>query len=130
MKKIVKDILYGFLIVVVITLCEFLVTIPFGLPDLNSRAELVEFMSREFLLTSLPALFVTYGFAWLLKTKTMKEAIQRSVIWTAMVLLNFVIIGLGNNNLTEIFGSYGIVVLLVCTFVGPILFVRLNIMKI
>jgi hypothetical protein len=108
MKKIVKDILVGFLIVVVITLCEFLVTIPFGLPDLYTRAEFIEFMSREFLLTSLPALFVTYGFAWLLKTKTLKEAIQRSFIWTALVLINFVIIGLGNNNITEIFGSYGI----------------------
>ena len=129
MKKIVMDILYGFLVVIVITLCEFIVTIPFGLPVINNQADYIEFMNREFLLTALPALFVAYGFAWILKTKTMKEAMQRSIIWTLLVLLNFVIIGLGNNNLSEIFSTFGIFILLIGTFIGPILYVRLNTKK-
>ncbi len=129
MKTIIKDILVGFLVVVMIILCEFIVTIPFGLPNFTSQADYIEFMSREFLLTALPALFVTYGFAWLLKSKTMKAAVQRSIIWTSMVLLNFVIIGLGNNNLKEIFRTLGIYVLLVCTFSGPIIYLKLTAKK-
>ena len=130
MKIIIKDILFGFLVVIVITLCEFIVTIPFGLPDINNKAEYIAFMNQEFLLTVLPALFVTYGFAWILKTKTMKEAMQKSIIWTLLVLLNFVMIGLGNDNISEIFKTFGIFVLLIGTFIGPILYVRLNTKKI
>lgn len=125
MKKMVKDVLYGFLVVIVITLCEFIVTIPFGLPDMVNQVDYIEFMNREFLLTALPALFVTYGFAWMLKTKIMNEAMQRSIIWTLLVLLNFVMIGLGNNNISEIFKTFGIYVLLIGTFIGPILYIRL-----
>ena len=55
MEKIVKDILFGFLVVIVITLCEFIVTIPFGLPDMYNQTEYIEYMNREFLLTTLPA---------------------------------------------------------------------------
>lgn len=130
MKSIVKDVLFGILIVIVITLLEFIVTIPFGLPaDGISRDEWAAIISRELLITAIPAFVTTFVFAFLLKTKNKAEAIQRAVFWTSILLLNFFIMGLGNDNLSLIFGTVGIYVLLVCAFAGPIVYIAIRLRK-
>lgn len=121
MKRIVKDILFGVLVLIVITILEFIVTIPFGLPGQEiSRPEWAQIISRELLLTAIPGFLTSYVFAMLLKTKSRREAIRKSIIWTSIICINFLVMGMGNDNLDLIFGTIGIYVLLACTFAGPI----------
>jgi len=130
MKSIVKDVLFGVLIVIVITLLEFLVTIPFGLPaEGMNQDEYGQFISRELLITAIPAFFTTFVFAFLLKTKTKAEAIQKAVFWASILCVNYFIIGLGNDNLGLIFGTIGVYVLLVCAFAGPIVYAKVKHLK-
>jgi len=121
MKRIVKDILFGVLVLIVITILEFIVTIPFGLPGQEiSRPEWAQIISRELLLTAIPGFLTSYVFAMLLKTKSRREAIRKSIIWTSIICINFLVMGMGNDNLDLIFGTIGIYVLLACTIAGPI----------
>ncbi|NTW72909.1 MAG: hypothetical protein HGA49_11805 [Eubacteriaceae bacterium] len=127
MKNIVKDVLFGVLVVIVITILEFIVTIPFGLPAESIDREMwANFISRELLVTALPAFLTTTFFAWRLKTKSNSDALRKGLIWTAIIALNFVIIGLGNDNLGLIFGKIGIYVLLACAFAGPVLYSKVK----
>ena len=130
MKSVIKDVLFGVLIVIVITILEFLVTIPFGLPAEGiSREEWAAFISRELLITAVPAFLTTFVFALLLKTKSKADAIQRAVFWTSILCINYIVIGLGNDNLSLIFGTIGIYVLLICTFAGPMAYMYLPFRK-
>jgi hypothetical protein len=130
MKSIIKDVLFGILVVIVVTLLEFVVTIPFGLPaDGISRDEWATFISRELLITAIPAFLTTFVFALLLKTKGKADAIQKAVFWTSILCVNYFIMGLGNDNLGLIFGTVGVYVLLVCAFAGPIVYARVKHLK-
>jgi len=130
MKSIIKDVLFGVLIVIVITLLEFVVTIPFGLPaDGISRDEWAAFISRELLITAVPAFLTTFVFALLLKTKSRADAIQKAVFWTSILCVNYFVMGLGNDNLGLIFGTAGIYVLLICAFAGPLVYAKVKHLK-
>lgn len=121
MKSVVKDFLFGILVLITITILEFIVTIPFGYPgDQIGREEWGAIINRELLLTAVPGFLTTYVFAMLLKTKSRADAMQKAVFWASILCINFLIIGIGNDNLDLIFGTVGIYVLLVCTFAGPI----------
>ncbi|SCP99380.1 hypothetical protein [Anaerobium acetethylicum] len=121
MKKFVKDVLIGILVVIVVIIFEFIVTIPFGLPSEGiDRESWRKIMSREFLVTAVPAGLTTFVFALLLKTGTRADAIRRAVIWTLLLGLNYFLMGIGNDNLDLIYGNIGIVALLACAFLGPV----------
>ena len=127
MSKTIRDILFGFVVLLVIILLEFIVTIPFGtVGEQATRAEFSAIMNREFLLTAIPAAAVTYIFTAVRKTRTRAEAFQHSVIWTLMIFLMYFLMGLGNNNLGEIFSTIGIYVLLAAAFAGPIIYSKIN----
>jgi hypothetical protein len=130
MKSIIKDVLFGILIVIVVTLLEFVVTIPFGLPaDSISRDEWAAIISRELLITAIPAFLTTFVFALLLKTKSKADAIQKAVFWTSILCINYFIMGLGNDNLGLIFGTLGVYILLICAFAGPIVYAKVKHLK-
>jgi len=126
MKKIAKDVLFGILIIISITALELIVTLPFGEPWELSPAGYSYFINRELLLTSLPAALVTFMFTRLLRTESKSDALRRGVVWTIIVFLNYFIIGSGNNNLGEIFRTFGIYTLLVGVFVGPVFYAKLK----
>ncbi len=129
MKKIIIDILFGILTVICVTVFEFLVTLPFGEPGELSPEGYSSFMNREFLLTALPAGIVTFIFIWLLKTKHKADSMRKAVIWTLILALYYVIIGLGNGNLFEIFSTVGIYILLACAFAGPVAYAIIKRLK-
>ena len=58
-EKILINFLFGFLVTIVVTICEFIVTLPFGEPSELIQATYSQFINRELLLTALPALLVT-----------------------------------------------------------------------
>ena len=127
MKIITKDALFGLLIIIVITILEFIVTIPFGEPAQEFTSEVwAKFINRELLLTALPAALTTFIFTGRLKTKSKADAIRRGIIWSIILALNYMIIGIGNNNFELIFGEIGIYVLLACTFAGPVIYTKVK----
>jgi hypothetical protein len=102
------------------------VTLPFGEPSELSQATYSQFINRELLLTALPALLVTLMFAGLLKTKNKSDALKRSITWTVFLTLNYLLIGIGNDNFKLIFGNIGIYILLGCSFMGPIVYSKIK----
>ena len=125
MKKIFTDFLIGILVFLAVMTSEFLVTLPFGQPE-NLEEEYLRYVNTEFLLTSLPALLITFIFSWAFQTKDTTSALQRSIIWTAVLALIYLLIGIGNSNLRILFGSFGIYCLLACAFIGPYLYAKVK----
>jgi len=123
MKNVMKDFLFGILIIVVTLIFEFLVTLPFDEVAMESdRARWAFLINRELLLTALPALLITFFFAALLKTKSRKEALRRALIWTCTLALYYLLISIGNGCLDLMFGHIGVYVLLLCAFTGPVIY--------
>jgi len=126
MNKYLKVSLYGVLVIVLVTIGEFLVTLPFGDYMMGDVATMAQKINLELLLAALPALLVTALCAWLMKTKTMLEAIERGVLWMVMLAVNYAVIGVGNANFWMIFGSVGFYALLTCALVGPLVYAKLK----
>ena len=120
MKTAVLDSVFGILIIIAITIAEFIVTLPFGMPGDVDSVGFARIINRELLLTALPAGLITFAFAHLRKTNNRQSAVRISIIWTVMIFLNYLLIGVGNKNLREIFGTAGIYTLLACACVGPL----------
>jgi hypothetical protein len=126
MKKILIDVSFGLLVVLLVTIFEFLVTLPFGefgQPDSGSYSSMI---NRELLLTALPGALATFFLTWLFKTKSVSDAIRRAIAGTVILALWYVIIGVGNRNLREIFAGFGVYTLLVCVFAGPIIYAKIK----
>jgi hypothetical protein len=121
--KTIINLLIGLLTIILVTILEFLVTLPFGEPNPDTIAR---FVNIELLLTALPAALVTYVLAWLFRTKSKSQAMHRSVIWTLVLGLWYLVIGLGNDTFGDIFGQLGIYVLLICSFAGPLIFSKVK----
>lgn len=124
MKKILIDILFGVLTIIGVTIFEFLVSLPFGEAGDLASENYSSLINLELLLTALPTAIVTFVYTWLLKTKSKSDCVRRAAIWTFMIGLYYVLIGLGNNNLQEIFVTIGVYVLMICTFAGPVIYSR------
>lgn len=123
MKKVIKDLLFGVLIILVILIFEFIITIPFAeVASESDRARWAFLINRELLLTALPAALITYTFNWLLKTKSRKDALRRGIIWTGMLALYYILISIGNGSFDLMFGTIGAYVLLVCAFGGTVIY--------
>jgi hypothetical protein len=122
MKGLWKDALFGILIVVLVVAVEFLVTLPLGAPTGLDAAGLAAYIDQELLLTSLPAGLLTFLFAWILRTGSRAEANRKSIVWTLMVLINYVAVGVLNGDLLPIMTSAGVYILLIFTFAGPKLY--------
>ena len=99
MKKVIKDSLFGVVIIVVTLIFEFLVTLPFTeVASEIDRARWEFLINRELLFTALPAALITYTFAWLLKTKSRKDALRRGIVWTCLLALYYILISIGNGS--------------------------------
>lgn len=125
MKTKLIDVGLGILVIIVVTIFEFLVTLPFG-ESLENRAGSI---NLELLLTAIPALLVNFTIAWLARVGDKSSAMRKSIIWTACLVIYYALIGLGNNNFTLIFGSIGVYVLLICSFAGPLLYAQIKKLK-
>jgi membrane protease YdiL (CAAX protease family) len=123
--KIIKDALIGAAIIIIITVLEFLVTVPFlsgPLPENLTDADWKALINMELLLTAIPAGMTTFFFAWVLKTRNRVDAQRRSLVWGGMGFFNYMFIGFVNGNLHLIFGSPGVYVLTLAMLAGPMLY--------
>ncbi|MDD2279884.1 MAG: hypothetical protein PHS05_12570 [Bacteroidales bacterium] len=127
MKKVIKDLLFGVLIIMVTLIFEFIVTIPFTeVASESNRARWAFLINRELLLTALPVALITYAFTWLLKTKSRKDALRRGIIWTCILALYYILISIGNGSFDLMFGTIGVYALLVCAFAGTVIYSALK----
>jgi hypothetical protein len=120
MNKVLKDFLYGILILIVIVSLEYMISLLLVLLGEPGALSPEAYKNWELLLTALPAGLTTFVFAWLLKTNNLKVALRRSIIWTIIICLHFLLLGIGYDNLQVVFGSVGIYLLLACAFAGPL----------
>lgn len=72
-----------------------------------------------FLFTAIPTGVISFLAAWVARTQSKMEAIKSALNWTVINLLIFVLIGIGNNTLELIFGSYGFYIFILFLFAGP-----------
>ena len=114
--KIIVNILLGFLIFCFIMLAMLAVSILIGSSE---NGDPTRFISAYSLAAALPTLLFSFLLAFLLKTKKGKDAVLRGIIWTAVSVIAYFLIGLGNQTLPYIFGALGTYVLLVAVFAGP-----------
>lgn len=127
MKKVIKDLLFGVLIIMVTLIFEFIVTIPFTeIASEGDRARWAFLINRELLLTALPVALITYTFTWLLKTKSRKDALRRGIIWTCILALYYILISIENGSFDLMFGTIGVYALLVCAFAGTVIYSALK----
>lgn len=123
MKNVIKDSLFGVLILVFTLVFEFIVTIPFSeIASESDRARWAFLINRELLLTALPAALITFTFCWLLKTATRRDALRRGIIWTCVLALYYILISIGNRSFSLMFGSIGVYVLLASAFAGAAIY--------
>ena len=122
--KYVKMVLAGFLLIILIYIVQILVTIPFGLNTDPTEAEMQNLLFREFLFASVPAFFISFFSARILKISSFPEQVLHSAVWTGMyVILVFLLSWLpaiGNNNTSVIFGTPTIYILFALYFLGPL----------
>jgi len=123
MKNVIKDSLFGVLILVFTLVFEFIVTIPFSeIASESDRARWAFLINRELLLTALPAALITFTFCWLLTTATRKDALRRGIIWACILALYYILISIGNRSFSLMFGSIGVYVLLASAFAGTAIY--------
>ena len=123
--KIVKDALFGAAIIIIVTILEFAVTVPFisgPFPENMTDADWRALINMELLLTAIPAGMTTFVFAWIRKTHSFEDARRRALVWGGMGFFNYMFIGFTNGNLHLIFGSPGVYVLTLCMLGGPMLY--------
>lgn len=131
MKEIFKNFLYGLLAIILVTLCEFLITLPFGSPwDNYDPFEISDqvyrhYLNIEFLLTAIPAGIVIF-FILKISKSSCTSAVKKGFLWTTMLCFNYIFIGIGNNNFTIILNTFGIYVLLFCSLLGTLFYIKLN----
>lgn len=124
LKKIGIDLLLGFLVILLVMIAEMLVTLPFST---GGEVEVTSsLLNLELVIAALPAFLITMFLAGRLKSVEFKDAMRRSLIWAGMLLLFYVVIGLGNGTFSSIFTGFGIYVLVICAFVGPLFWWRIK----
>lgn len=47
-----------------------------------------------------------------------------------MIGLYFLLVGMGNGNIAELFGAYGLYLLFLCAFFGPLIFAKLKLKRV
>lgn len=115
--KIIVNILLGLLVFCFIMLAMLVVSLVMGTAEGADQARLV---SANALASALPVLLFSFLLAYLFKTKKGKAAILRGIIWTAVAVIAYFLIGLGNQTLPYIFGALGTYVQLAAVFLGPV----------
>ncbi len=122
MRKTLIDVLIGIAFIVILMILELFVSFLYDTgidldADPAARLRLVNLM---YLTSALPAGLLTALAAFLLKTRTMADAMRRAGLWGGIQLLDIFFIGLLNGTLAFIFGGYGFYAFILLMTVGPI----------
>ena len=117
--KTLKLILLGMVIYIAINLFMLAASLLFSTYEGTDNTYLVSVNS---LAAAIPAGLVAFALTRVMKTANRKDALLYAGIWTALQLVFFFIVGLLNQTLPFIFGAFGLYVLIVCVFLGPVVY--------
>lgn len=124
-KNIIFDVLAGLVIITVITLTVLITSMICTSMQSNMDAR-KHYVFAELMICVLPAGFASYLAAKLLGTDSRQQGLRRSIIWTVMVLLSFVLTSTLNSSFDIIFTTAAVYVLLVSVFTGPMIYVLMR----
>lgn len=129
-KRILIDIGVGALLLVVVTGFQYgayLLALAWGLPmayesapeDPLSASGWLDQVNAMMLIAAVPTFVVSFVLARLLRIVDPSEGLRRGLIWTAVVAVAHVLIGLGNGTV-GMFTGFGPYVMLMAVWLGPI----------
>jgi hypothetical protein len=125
MRHLLKDIWFGILIVIVafifMIITAIIIFFQFGevVGDVKYPT-----LNIEMLISAFFVLFTSRNFARRLKTENMLEATKRGLLWTFITTIALLIMSNKQNEIGIIFSRIGTYVLLLCVFLGPVLYVK------
>ncbi len=121
MRKVIIDVLIGIAFIVVLMILELFISFLYDTGiDLDQHPEeRLRLVSLMYVTSALPAGLLTALAAFLLKTRTVADAVRRASIWGGIQLLDIFAVGLLNGTLSFIFGGYGFYVFLLLVAAGP-----------
>lgn len=126
MKKTAIDLLYGALVYIGIVAIQILSALPFRDPFSGESASLRINQNYEYLIAAIPILIWTVIVTWISKIQNKSDALRKAIIWTVVVVLLDVILGILNNTLSLTFGVWTYYIALVAVFLGPLVYLRLT----
>ena len=131
MKKYIKDVLLGLIAFISWGIAFFGLNLVFDKyfpkdPEITETSLTDLFSDRSLMLNILLVLFgsalLTFIFAWFAKPASMRDSLTKSMIWSGIFVVWYVLIGLMNNTAGEIFISYWFYTVLIFYFAGPLIF--------
>jgi LytS/YehU family sensor histidine kinase len=122
MKRILKDLLIGLLIIVIINVIQLGITLFFQNPNIDDLAVRSHYVNMMFLIASIPSGLLLFIITYFRKPKTKMESAQIALLWTFMFLMSYFLIGINNDTLNLIFGQIGFYVLGFAIFLGSFLY--------
>ena len=126
MKKTAIDILYGGLVYIGIVAIQILSALPFRDPFSGESPSLRINQNYEYLIAVIPILIWTVIVTWISKIQNKSDALRKAIIWTVVVILLDVLLGLLNNTLSLTLGVWSYYIALVAVFLGPLVYLRLT----
>lgn len=117
MKRFLVNVLWGLAVFIAVMAAEFLVTLPFPM-----REDATPDLALEFGLTAPLAFVVSWLLARMLRTAP-GEAVLRGIIWAAVTLVLYAVIGLGNGTL-GLFAVWTFPLVIIAVAAGPIVAAR------
>lgn len=126
MKKTVIDILYGVLVYIGIVAIQILSALPFRDPFSGESPLLRINQNYEYLVAAIPILIWTVIVTWISKIQNKSDALRKAIIWTLVVVLLDVALGLLNNTLSLTLGVWSYYIALIAVFLGPLVYLRLT----
>jgi hypothetical protein len=121
-STVLKDCLYGLLVVAAVLGCEHLAASYLAQPPAPGSEQYAHYLNQKLLSTAVPSAVVTFIMTGLLRTKSKEAALQRGTVWTVMVALVYVTRALVTHQIPLFFGDRGVYALLLCVFTGPNLY--------
>lgn len=128
MKQTIRDLFFGFLLIIAVNFIMFLVTIPFDSGAIDP-SNLKNQVNIGFLLTAVPAGIVTYFMMRIRKVRSLRQCIIIDIYWAGIVLASYVLIGAGNQTSDLIFTNYGFYVMMACIISGPYIYAKTKKLK-
>lgn len=117
MRKMERDVLVGWFVVLLVVVAHFLITVSLGNTYFAEST-----LNRMLWFTSFPAFLIAFGMAFFKKTNTVTQAIRRGVIWTAEMILGFSVVAWVFGSFEELFVSPGVYWMFGAVLIAPIVF--------
>lgn len=117
MKKWERDVLVGWMVVLIILFAHYLISLSLHRPYFADGS-----VDRMLWFTSFPAFLIVFGAAFLQKTGTLQLAVRRSFIWTAELIVGYSVIALLFRSFDTLFSHPGVYWLFGAVFFAPLIY--------